>query len=213
MTDPDLRPPKQRGTTPSDCITFCWCWTLLNLCERLQSEKICSRKQSKMNGEARVGMKRDEERVCGDFKGEAGWKGGRERERGEELVMERLAAQFCLRAFQPTAVKRGGDLSGATSFFELSAAEVAGRPGRRCDTIISVWRMAAGGRERQHPATSSSICCSPRSFQPPSHLLTRTPFFSGQKLPGSSTLTHGQASGRRSKSYFRLAIVSYTQLH
>lgn len=35
--------------------------------------------------------------------------------------------------------------------FELSAAEAAGRPGRRCDTIISAWRMAAGGRERQYP--------------------------------------------------------------
>lgn len=59
-------------------------------------------------------MKRDEETVHRDFKGEEGWRKAMEKVRSEELVMERLAAQTVSGLF----IRRPwrGDLSRATSF-------------------------------------------------------------------------------------------------
>lgn len=45
-------------------------------------------------------MKRDEETVCRDFKGEEGLRKAVEKERSEELVIERIAAQSICRLFR-----------------------------------------------------------------------------------------------------------------
>lgn len=50
--------------------------------------------------------------------------------------MERLAATLLLPGFSADGSEEG--IRAQPPVFELSAAEVAGRPGRRCDTIISV---------------------------------------------------------------------------
>lgn len=69
-------------------------------------------RENKMNGRQRKqGMKRDEETVCRDLKGEEGWRKAMEK----ELVIERLAAQSVSRLFSRWPWRR--DLSGATSFW------------------------------------------------------------------------------------------------
>lgn len=110
--------------------------------EELGEETLTNWRQRK------EGMKKDEETVWGDLKGEEGLGKARDEDRSKDLVIQRLAAQSVPGLFSLRPWRR--DLRGA-SVFELSAAEAAGRPGRRCDTIISAWRMAAGGRERQYP--------------------------------------------------------------
>lgn len=72
-------------------------------------------RENKMNGrqgrQGRQGMKRDEETVCRDFKGEEGQRKAVEKERSEELVIERLAAQSVSGLFSRRAVKRGFERS------------------------------------------------------------------------------------------------------
>ena len=73
-------------------------------------------RENKMNGRrGKQGMKRDEEAVCGDFKGEEGRGKEKEKERSRRISDGEACSTVCLRAFQPAAVKRG-DLSEATSF-------------------------------------------------------------------------------------------------
>lgn len=83
--------------------------------KRMMWSRCTTEKTRWMGGEGKQGMKRDEETVCRDFKGEEGWGKAAEKERSEELVIERLAAQSVSGLFSRRPWR--GDLSGATSFW------------------------------------------------------------------------------------------------
>lgn len=96
----------------------CWAALYLNRWEEKWKDgaglgKDMHYKENKTNGRCgKQGMKRDEEAVCGDFKGEEGWREAMESEREEWRINEGEARRaVCLRVFQPTAVKRGFEWS------------------------------------------------------------------------------------------------------
>lgn len=69
----------------------------------------CTTETNKMNGrQGKQGMKRDEETVCGDFKGEEGWGKEMEKEKSKELVMERFAAAHSVSGLFSRRPWRGG---------------------------------------------------------------------------------------------------------
>lgn len=120
-----------------------------------------------MGRQGMQGMKRDEETVCRDLKGEEGW--GKAMENGwiEELVNERLAV--CLRAFQPTPVKRGFEQCYQFLSWALQKRPAARGEGVTRSLARDGWRREAGSASTRYIIIHLLLSPKLPASEPPTH--------------------------------------------
>lgn len=123
-------------------------------------------KTRRMVGEGSSGMKRDEETVCRDFKGEEGWRQAAEKRR----ISDRGACStVCLGAFQPTAVKRGFERSYQFLSWALQKRPAARGEGVTRSLARDGWRREAGSASTRYIIIHLLLSPKPPASEPPTH--------------------------------------------
>lgn len=129
-------------------------------------------RENKMNGRRRNGggMKRDEETVCWDFKGEERWRKTAEKEREvEELLMERLAAQSVLGLLSRRLWRGGFERSYQFLSWALQKRPAARGEGVTRSLARDGWRREAGSASTRYIIIHLLLSPKPPASEPPTH--------------------------------------------